>query len=233
MLTHKFKYDGTPKQFHELLRKRGAAELVDSIGRPLKSASATDEWDYEIDSIPDPQYAGDVLYRLDYSIIIRPANRGYWEMTEHNILERSEIACTVILKLRIDGATDVESTCLHPYFEPEFRSIFGIEEQKADDTSAALQQQIEKLKGDTAKDRSERSNRGPSEHDRFRTTLAMWAIKTGMCRSKAHAATSLGIDNDTITNHVNRGWLYSDEDVTREGGYESLWNLYTTNLRKI
>ena len=77
-----------------------------------------------------------------------------------------------------------------------------------------------------------RGNREPNEHDRIRTTLAMWAIKTNMCRSKAHAATSLGIDSDTITNHEKHGWLYSDKDMAQWGDYKSLWTEYTTTLRK-
>ena len=78
-----------------------------------------------------------------------------------------------------------------------------------------------------------RGNREPNEHDRIRTTLAMWAIKTNMCRSKAHAATSLGIDSDTITNHEKHGWLYSADELSKWGGHKELWEKYTNEWRKM
>ena len=107
------------------------------------------------------------------------------------------------------------------------------EEQETELTNTQLAGQDEQPSQPSAHaTKRKRGNKRPTENDRIRTTLAMWAIKTNMCRSKAHAATSLGIDSDTITNHEKYGWLYSDEDMAQWGDYKSLWTEYTTTLRK-
>lgn len=75
--------------------------------------------------------------------------------------------------------------------------------------------------------------RSPSEHDRIRTTLMTWARRIGKFSSYAAAAEKLGtIDPDTRRNHERDGQLYSDREMEAIGGYEYLWELYTTEYRK-
>lgn len=78
-----------------------------------------------------------------------------------------------------------------------------------------------------------KSGRKATEDDRIRTTLMTWAVKIGKCRSYSAAAAQLGsIDVDTRRNHETKGWLYTDEEMQTWGGFEHLWNLYTTERRK-
>lgn len=110
-------------------------------------------------------------------------------------------------------------------------NCYGIEPRQGNATDPYETVAINSVKKNKAHS-VKRGNRGPNENDRIRTTLAVWAQRTKGI-TKAQAAASLNIDPDTITNHIKKDWLYSEIEFMRFGDSEELWDLYTSEMRKI
>lgn len=133
MITHALVFAGSSKEFYQRILNRGKGELLNY----LKSDTAinaqgyidADGYELKIRTFPKIYQHGDVIYRLEFMVEGRKAGIGIWEQIEKDIPPKHELGCVIILVERLDGQTDIVAELHHPAFEPEFNSIFGIDEQ--------------------------------------------------------------------------------------------------------
>ena len=126
MITHEFVFPVSSMEFYRRIRRRAEAEVRNYFSSDKKIGNRgyidSDGYEYAIRSIPILHKHNDNnIYRLDFKVEGNKAERG----TPSKI----ELGCRIVLIERIDGQTDIVAELHHPAFEPEFNSIFGLNEQ--------------------------------------------------------------------------------------------------------
>lgn len=140
-LQHTFVFEGTHGQFIERLRNRGKAVLSHYLHRRDEAKPFVQNGlEYTIHSFPE--LAGDYnkIHRLEYYTEGSPVGMNIWEQIEKSIYPTKELGMVIEMTPRVDGRTDITATCLHPAYEQEFKSIFGIDEQAEDDLPIPLEE---------------------------------------------------------------------------------------------
>ena len=125
MITHELVFPGSSMEFYRRIRRRAEAEVRNYFSSDKKIGNRgyidSDGYEYAIRSIPIVHEHNGNIYRLEFKVEGNKAERG----TPSKI----ELACLIVLVERIDGQTDIVAELHHPAFEPEFNSIFGLNEQ--------------------------------------------------------------------------------------------------------
>lgn len=180
------------------------------------------------------------------SEIVEALGLSSFPLNDHSYQQREDM--TVIAEISSDrhrsgamhawivGYADLSRTMARVMVFPHEWASFDIGTQAIyDEFIRLVSKRVTPVKSEqSAQVRSvSQQRRTATEHDRIRTTLMTWAADTGRCSSYSAAAAQLGsIDIDTRRNHEKRGWLYTESEIENMGGYEYLWQLYTTELRK-